>query len=100
MGGIWQSCASGECLQPLAGFGFLLDPERVVEFVEEAAEGDAQGQLDDLRFAEMAAQSREQSVGDTGRPFPRRDRVFDDELVPFVEFRMVAVIEYPFDAGR
>ena len=69
MAGIWRCCASGECLQPLDGFGFLLDPERVVEFVEEAAEGDAQRQLDDLRFAEMAAEPGEEGIRDAVQVF-------------------------------
>src|SRR5712675_3111845 len=99
MGGIWRSCASGECFQPLDGFGFLLDPERVVEFVEEAAEGDAQGQLDDLSFAEMAAEPGEEGIGNAVRVFPGGDRVFDDELVALVEFRVVAVIENAIDTG-
>jgi len=99
MGGIWQSCASGECLQPFDGFRFLLDPERVVEFVEEAAEGDAQRQLDDLGFAEMAAEPGEESIGNAVRVLPGGDRVFDDELVALVEFRVVAVIENAIDTG-
>ena len=64
-------------LQPLESFGFLFDPERVVEFVEEAAEGDAQRQLDDLSFAEMAAEPGEEGIGDAVRVFPGGDRVFD-----------------------
>jgi hypothetical protein len=81
MAGIWQSCASGDRLQPArSGFGFLLDPERVVEFVdEEAAEGDARGQLDDLGFAEMAAEPKRRSIGCAVRVLPGGDRVFGDE---------------------
>jgi hypothetical protein len=63
MAGIWRSCASGECLQPLDGFGFLLDPERVVEFVEEAAEGDAQGQLDDRASLRYYVANSESVIG-------------------------------------
>src|ERR1700730_17024546 len=99
MAGIWRCCASGECLQPLESFGFLLDPERVVEFVEEAAEGDAQRQLDDLSFAEMAAEPGEEGIGDAVRVFPGGDRVFDDELVPLVKFRVVSAIENAIDTG-
>src|ERR1700730_2568570 len=98
MAGIWHSCASGECLQPLDGFGFLLlDPERVVEFVEEVAEGDAQGQFDDLGFPEMAAEPGEESIGYAVRVLPGGDCVFDDELVRVVEFRVIAVIEDAID---
>src|ERR1700738_2755393 len=100
MAGIWHSCASGECLQLLDGFGFLLDPERVVEVVEEAAEGDVQGQFDDLGFPEMAAEPGEESIGYAVRVLPGGDCVFDDELVRVVEFRVIAVIEDANDAGR
>ena len=60
----------------------------------------AQGELDQLCLAEMRFKSGEERFGYAVRPLPGGNRVFDDELVPFVEFRMVAVIEYPFDAGR
>src|SRR5260370_26162561 len=83
----------------LDGFGLFIDAECVVEFIEEAAERDAQGELDQLGLAEILMQSGEERVGDAVRPLPRGNRVFDDELVPFVEFRVVAVIEDPFDAG-
>src|SRR5260370_12641208 len=83
----------------MGGFGLFLDGECVVEFIEEGAERDAQGELDQLGLAEILMQSGEERVGDAVRPLPRGNRVFDDELVPFVEFRVVAVIEDPFDAG-
>ena len=79
--------------------GFFLYAECVVEFIEETAERDAQGQLDQLGLAEMRFKSGEQRVGDAARPLPRGNRVFDGKLVPLVEFWVVAVIEYPFDAG-
>src|SRR4051795_2197683 len=84
--------SSADCCEPFRGCRFFLDAERVVEFVEEAAERNAQGQLDDLRFAEIAAHPLEERVGDVVRPFPSSDRVFDDELVSRVEFWVVPVI--------
>src|SRR5439155_25374939 len=79
--------------EPLGGFGLLLDLERVVELVEEAAERDAQRQFDDLRLAEMLAQPREEGVRDAAWLVPGGDRVLDDEPVYRVEFRVVLVSE-------
>src|SRR4051812_15368767 len=52
----------------------LLDPQRVVEFVEEAAERNAQRQLDDLPLGEMRAQTVEQRIGDAVRALPGGNR--------------------------
>ena len=93
-------CGSADSSELLDGFGLFLDAERVVEFVEKAAERDAQGQLDQLSLAEMRFKSGEQRVGNAVRPLPRRDRVCDDELVSVVEFRVIAVFENPFDGIR
>src|SRR5207247_10786136 len=79
--------------QKLGGFGFRLDLDRVVELVEEAAERDAQRQFDDLRLAEMLAQTKEEGVRDAAWLVPGGDRVLDDEPVDLVEFRVVLVSE-------
>src|SRR5204863_119699 len=73
--------------------GLLLDPQRVVELVKEAAQRDAEGQFDDLRLAEMPPEASEQLVRDAVGALPGGDRIFDDELVGIVELRMIAVIE-------
>src|SRR6266446_5370122 len=79
--------------------GLIVDLQRVVEAVEEAAEGDAQGQLDNLRFAEARAEAREERIADALRVVGDGDGVFDDEAVDVVELGMVAVIEHAIDAG-
>jgi len=99
MAGTLLFCGSADCGEPLGGFGLFLDAECVVEFIEEAAERDAQGQLNQLSLAEAFPKPGEERIGNAVRPLPRGDRVFDDDLVPVVEFRVVAVIENPFDAG-
>ena len=86
-------------MQLLDGFRLFLDAESVVEFVEETAKRDAEGQLDQLCLAEILFQPGEERVGDAAWPLPGANRVFDDKLVPLVEFRVVAVIEDAFDAG-
>src|SRR5712691_7591395 len=80
--------SAGDGGEPLAGFRLFLDLQRVVEFVEEAAERDAQGQFDDLCLAEMLAQPREEGVRDTAGLLPGGDRVFDDQLIDLVELRV------------
>ena len=47
----------------------------------------------------MAAEPSEEGIGNAVRVFPGGDRVFDDELVSLVEFRVVAVIENAIDTG-
>ena len=47
----------------------------------------------------MAAEPGEESIGNAVRVLPGGDRVFDGELVPLVEFRVVAVIENAIDTG-
>jgi len=47
----------------------------------------------------MAAEPGEESIGYAVRVLPGGDCVFDDELVPVVEFRVIAVIEDANDAG-
>jgi hypothetical protein len=62
-----------------------------LNLLKKPAEGDAQGQLDDLRSLKWRRR-REQSVGEAVRPFTRSDWAFDDELAPPVEFRLVPLI--------
>ena len=52
--------------------------------------GYAQGELDQLCLAEIRFKSGEERFGYAVRPLPRGNRVFDDELVPFVEFAIAA----------
>src|SRR5436189_6319662 len=85
--------------QPLRRLGLLLEPQRVIERVEEPAKRDAQRQFDDLRLVEMLPQPVKQTVGNAAGVLPRGDGVFHDELVHLVELRMVAVIEQPVSAG-
>src|SRR5947207_10642061 len=87
--------------QPLRRLGLLLDPQRVIELVEEPAKRDAQRQFDDLRLAEMLPQPVKQTVGDAAGVLPRGDRILDDDFINLVELRMIAVIEQPVGArGR
>jgi hypothetical protein len=53
-----------ECREPPGSFGLFLDAERIIEFLEESRERDAQDELYDLRFNEMAAQPDEKPVLD------------------------------------
>ncbi len=73
--------------------GLLVDLQRVVEAVEEAAERDAQGELDDLGLAEAGAQAIEERLADALRVVGDGDRVLDDEAIDIVELGMVAVVE-------
>ena len=41
-----------------------------------------------------------EGVADPARSFPGGDRIFDDELVPIIELRVVMVIEDAVDTGR
>src|SRR5262249_49483155 len=54
--------------------GLLLDHQRVVELVEKPAQGDAQGQFDDLRLAKMAPQPIEQGLADAAGVIGGGDR--------------------------
>jgi hypothetical protein len=90
--GIWRSCASGDGREPLGRLGLFLDPQRVVEFVEETAERDAQREFDNLRLAEIFPEPSEQRVGNAMRMFPGGDRILDRKLVPLVEFWVVAAV--------
>jgi hypothetical protein len=76
----------------LGRLGLFLDAERVVEFVEETAERDAQREFDNLRLAEIFPEPSEQRVGNAMRMFPGGDRILDRKLVPLVEFWVVAAV--------
>src|SRR3546814_6283222 len=95
-----QGRSARQLFDALGRFRLFLDLERVVELVEEAAERDAQRQLDDLRLGEVLAQPLEHGVAQAVGRVPGGDRILDHQLVDGVELGMVLILEQPVDPRR
>src|SRR3954471_5698059 len=88
---------------PAAGAAWTsssLDPQGIVEPVEEAAQRDAQGQFADLYLGEMLPQAFEQAVMDAVGSLPRDPGIFDHQPIHRIQLPMIGLRQPVDGLGR